>query len=100
MGHALDLAAQEENNWDLEQAVRETEKSFSTDLQLLMTERINDLNLLKTLFAGTPATRTDAGGISVTQKEAIKPVRSGRYRGQNLCPQEPPNNDNEPHCTT
>ena len=34
MGHAPKVAAQEENNWDLEQAVRETGKNFSTDLQL------------------------------------------------------------------
>ena len=41
--------AQEDNNWDLEQAVRETEKNFSTDLQLLMSETTNDPTLLKTL---------------------------------------------------
>ena len=34
MGHAPRIAVQEENNWDLEQAVRKTEKNFSTDLQL------------------------------------------------------------------
>ena len=50
MGHAPKIAAQEENNWDLEQAVRETEKNFSTDLQLLMTETTNDPILLKTLL--------------------------------------------------
>ena len=49
MGHARKVAAQEENNWDLEQAVRETEKNFSTDLQLLMTETTIDPTLLKTL---------------------------------------------------
>ena len=49
MGHAPKVAAQEKNNWDLEQAVRGTEKNFSTDLQLLMTETINDPTLLKTL---------------------------------------------------
>ena len=49
MGHAPRIAALEENNWDLEQAVRETEKIFSTDLQLLMTETTNDPILLKTL---------------------------------------------------
>ena len=49
VGHAPKVAAQEENNWDLEQVVRETEKSFSTDLQLLMTETTNDPTLLKTL---------------------------------------------------
>ena len=34
---------------EVEQAVRETEKNFSTDLQLLMTETTNDPSLLKTL---------------------------------------------------
>ena len=41
--------SRKDKNWDLEQAVRETEKNFSTDLQLLMTETTNDPNLLKTL---------------------------------------------------
>ena len=49
MGHAPKVAAQEENNWDLEQAVRETEKNFSTDLQLVITETTNDPTLLKIL---------------------------------------------------
>ena len=49
MGHAPKIVAQEENNWDHEQAVRETETNFSTDLQLMMTETTNDLTLLKTL---------------------------------------------------
>ena len=49
MGHAHKITAEEDKNWDLEQAVRETEKSFSEDLQLLMTETTNDPNLLRTL---------------------------------------------------
>ena len=49
MGHAPKVAAQEENNWVLEQAVRGTERNFSTDLQLLMSETTNDPTLLKTL---------------------------------------------------
>ena len=44
MGHNPRIAAQEENNWDLEQAARETEKNFSTDLQLLMTETTSPSN--------------------------------------------------------
>ena len=40
MGHAPRVAAEEQNNLNLEQA---------TDLQLLMTETTNDPNLLKTL---------------------------------------------------
>ena len=49
MGHAPKIIAEENKNWDLEQAVRETEKNFSTDLQILMTETTNDPRLLKTL---------------------------------------------------
>ena len=49
MGHAPRIAAQGENKSNLEQAVRETEKKFSTDLQLLMTETTNDPTLLKNL---------------------------------------------------
>ena len=49
MGHAPKIVSEENKNWDLEQAVRETEKNFSTNLQLLMTELTNDPNLLKTL---------------------------------------------------
>ena len=47
--HAPKIAAEEQNDWNLEQAVREMEKSVSTDLQLLMTETANDASLLKTL---------------------------------------------------
>ena len=49
MGHAPRVDAEEQNNWDLGNAVRETEKNFSTDLQLLMSETTNDPSLLKTL---------------------------------------------------
>ena len=42
MGQAPRIEAEEQNDWNLEQAVRETEKEFSTDLQLLMTETTND----------------------------------------------------------
>ena len=49
MRHASKVTAMEENNWDLGQAVRETERNFSTDLQLLMNETTNDPTLLKTL---------------------------------------------------
>ena len=49
MGHAPRTTAEEPNDWDLGNAVRESEKNFSTDLQLLMTETTNDPTLLKTL---------------------------------------------------
>ena len=49
MGDAPQIAAEEQIDRNLEQAVRETEKNVSTDLQLLMTETTNDPHLLKTL---------------------------------------------------
>ena len=49
MGHAPRTTAEEQNDWDLGNAVRESEKNFSTDIQLLMTETTNDPTLLKTL---------------------------------------------------
>ena len=49
MGHAPRIQALEPNNWGHEITVRETEKEFATDLQLLMTETSNDPKLLKTL---------------------------------------------------
>ena len=49
MGHAQKVIAQEDNKWDLEQPVRETEKTFSSYLQLLMDQTKNDPTLLKTL---------------------------------------------------
>ena len=49
MGHVLRGQALEPNDWDHENTVRETEKEFATDLQLLMTETTNDPKLLKTL---------------------------------------------------
>ena len=49
MGHAPKVDAIKQNNWDLGNAVRETEKQLATDLQLLMTETTNDPSLLKTL---------------------------------------------------
>ena len=48
LGHAPKLDAEEPNVWDLGNAVRETEKQFAKELQLLMTETINDTSLLKT----------------------------------------------------
>ena len=49
MGHAPRTTAEEPNDWDLGNAVRESEKNFSTELQLLMTETTNDPTLLKML---------------------------------------------------
>ena len=49
MGHAPKIFAEEDKNWDVEQAVRETERKFSTDVQLLITETTNDPNISNTL---------------------------------------------------
>ena len=48
MGHAPKVKT-DPNESDLENTVRETEKQFATDLQLLMTETTSDPSLLKTL---------------------------------------------------
>ena len=42
MGNAPRVNAEEPNNWNLGNAVRETENNISADMQLLMIETIND----------------------------------------------------------
>ena len=49
MGHAPRKQAMEPKNWDHEYTIRETEKEFATDRQILMTETTNDPKRLKTL---------------------------------------------------
>ena len=49
MVHSPNIDSEGPNDWNLGNALRETEKQFSTDLHLLMTETTNDPNLLKTL---------------------------------------------------
>ena len=49
MGHAPRIAAEEQYDWNQDQAVRETEKNFSTVTAIDEYETSNDLNLLKTL---------------------------------------------------
>ena len=49
MGYAPRTTAEGPNDWDLGNAVRQSEKNFSTDLQLLTTETTNDLTILQTL---------------------------------------------------
>ena len=49
MGHAPKVDAEEANDWDLGNDVRETEKHFATDLKKVMMETTNDPSLLKTL---------------------------------------------------
>ena len=51
MGHAPKIAAESGEEFDTAQTVREAERMFSTDLNLLLTETTNDEKLLKTLVA-------------------------------------------------
>ena len=93
MGNAQKIASQKENNWDLEQAVRETGRNFSTDLQLQMTETTNAPILLKTLVC---LERQQHELIPEEyQPHTVNPVRCGFHRTQNYCPKEPPNNNNQ-----
>ena len=79
------IVAQEENNWDLEQAVRETEKNFSTDLQLLMTQTTNDPTLLKILVClERQQHELIPEDYQTHRKKVIKQVRSSLYRGQRI----------------
>ena len=49
-GHAAKVDAEDHNNLDLGNAVKETEKQFATDVQLLMRETTNDPSLFKNSF--------------------------------------------------
>ena len=94
MGHAQKIAAQEDNNWDLEHAVRET-KNFSTDLQLLMTETTNDPTILKSLVCLERQQRDLIPDEYQPHKKKLS-SRLGLYRGQNCRPEEPSNNYYQP----
>ena len=73
MGHASKIAAQRDNNWDLEQAVRETEKNFSNDLELLMSETTNDPHPAKDIgLLRTSTARTNTGRVSAAQEESCQ----------------------------
>ena len=90
MGHATRVNAEEPNNFDLGNAVRETEKYYSTDLQLLMTQTKNDPHLLKTLV-----------GLEVQQQsnipeEDINEIRSGRLRRPYHCAEKPADHCDHP----
>ena len=52
--HAPKVIGEKVKTWDLEQAVRETEKNFLTDLQVPMTETTNDPTLSKTAVSRAP----------------------------------------------
>ena len=110
MGHAPRIAAEEQTDWNLEQAVRETEKNFSTDLQLLMTETTNDPSLLKTLVClerqqqemipvfckkhyikliyGTPYIHTPTGlverGVRILKDNLLTNIKAGERFGKAL----------------
>ena len=89
MEHAPKTAAQEENNWDLEQAVRETEKYCSTDLQLLMTETTNEPDSMKTLIC-LERQRPDTGEISDTQKMLSSRIYLGFIEDKIIVPKNLP----------
>ena len=81
MGHAPKIAAHEDNNWVLEQAVQETGKrNFSTDLQLLITNTTNDPTLLQTLVCLGRRQHELIPDKYQPQEETVKPVRFSLYR--------------------
>ena len=85
--------AEKDNDRDLEQVVRETEKSFSTDLLLLMTDTTRNPSLLQTLRI---LERQQHEMTSNVKKKVIKQVRqclSGRH---NFCPEEFPSHNIQP----
>ena len=94
MEHAQKITTQEDNNWDLEQDVRENEENFSTDLQLLLNETTNDPTLLKTLVCLERQQHDQLP--NEYQEKVITSVRSGLHRGQNNCPKEHPNSHHQP----
>ena len=78
MGHAPRVDAEEQNNWDLGNAVRETEKNFSTDLQeLLMSETTNDPSLLKTLVCLERQQHDNMPEEYIMYKKNFHPIRIG-----------------------
>ena len=96
MGHAPRIAAQDENNWDLEQGVRETEKNFSTDLQLLMTETTNDPTLPKTLVCLERQQHELIPEEYLTHKKKSQADSVILHRGQDYRPKQSPNNGHQP----
>ena len=90
MGHAPKKAAKEQNDWNLEQAVRETEQNFSTDLQLLITETDDERRKPAKItgMSGKTTTRADTRRITVIQVKIVEQIRSRIHGGQNCGPKE------------
>ena len=76
MGHATKVDAEEPNNWDLGNAVREMEKNFSTDLQLLMPSTTNDRPLQNACRPRTPGLRKYARAHAL-QKKTFNQIWAG-----------------------
>ena len=93
MDHAPKVNAVEPNCWDLGNAVKETEKIFATDLQLLMNETTNDPLLLKTLVW---LERQYTRRVYYIQKEAFHQIWRSLLRRPYHRPQDFTDNCDQP----
>ena len=97
MGQAPKVDAEEPNDWDLGNALRETEKQFSTDLQLLMTETTNDPSLLKTLVCLERQQHENMPNeYSLNRKKTIDKIWTGFLRRRDNRPEEREDNSYQP----
>ena len=92
MGHAQNVQALEQDNWDLENIVRETEKEFATELRLLMTETTNNPKLLKTLVCLERQQNDIIPDEYSLYKKTVNTLRISVLRRQNHCATQPTNN--------
>ena len=94
MGHTPKIAGEEQNDWNLEQAVRETEEFFHRPTAA------DDRNHKRPEFAknsgmfGEAAALHDTRGVSNKQTKTIKQVRSRLHGRQDHSPEEPPDHNN------
>ena len=96
LGYAPRTTAEEPNDWDLGNAVRESEKNFSTDLQLLMTETTNDPTLLKTLVCLERQQLDNIPEKYLPNKRQLNQIRSRVLPRPYDCPEKPQNNCDQP----
>ena len=68
------------NNWDHENTVRETEEEFATDLQILMTETINDPKLLTISYAWKENKTTTSRRKQPVQTKTVNEIRTSFLR--------------------
>ena len=73
MGHSQRTTAEKPNESNLRNAVLESKKNFSTDLQLLITETTNDPTLLKTFVC---LGRQQVDNITISQKNTCQAKES------------------------